>query len=162
VIAELQRRLDMVERPVFREPLEAQLKQSIETFRHRVAGLQEPLASEFRKTAERWQRIAGETHERTVQLVARQPTQQALRAVHPVDRTNEAFIPRYPVIEVLDGQLMLATGCPGLLLYGRRRMGKSTLLRNLDGFIDGSVRLAYISMQDPRAFSSLSSFFGLV
>ena len=50
---------------------------------------------------------------------------------------------------------MLATGCPGLLLYGRRRMGKSTLLRNLDGFIDDLVRLAYVSMEDAEAFTSL-------
>lgn len=47
---------------------------------------------------------------------------------------------------------------PGLLLYGRRRMGKSTLLRNLQGFVDASVVPVYISMQDPGAFSSLASF----
>jgi hypothetical protein len=39
-------------------------------------------------------------------------------------------------------------------------MGKSTLLRNLDGFLPTSVRTAVISMQDPSAFTSLSNFVG--
>ena len=64
------------------------------------------------------------------------------------------------VLGQLERQVMLATGCPGLLIYGRRRMGKSTLLRNLDGFLPGSVRIASISMQNPAAFTSVSSLAG--
>ncbi len=56
---------------------------------------------------------------------------------------------------------MLNTGCPGIVLYARRRMGKSTVLRNLGGFLPPSVRPVTISMQDPRAFSSFPSFMGL-
>lgn len=37
-------------------------------------------------------------------------------------------------------------------------MGKSTLLRNLGGFIDASVAPGYFSMQDPAAFSTQTSF----
>ena len=59
------------------------------------------------------------------------------------------------VIEELQGQATLRLGCPGLLLYGRRRMGKSTLIRNLQPFLPTSVGVTGISMQDPRAFTSL-------
>jgi hypothetical protein len=62
----------------------------------------------------------------------------------------------------IERQAMLATGCPGLLIYGRRRMGKSTLLRNLDGFLPGSVRVASVSMQNPNAFTSMSSLANLI
>ena len=42
------------------------------------------------------------------------------------ERSREAFVPRFRVLGELENQLMLANGCPGLILYGRRRTGKST------------------------------------
>lgn len=59
-------------------------------------------------------------------------------------------------------QLELATGCPGLVLYGRRRTGKSTILRNLPRFLGARCQVATISMQDPKAFTSIEYFIGLV
>lgn len=53
---------------------------------------------------------------------------------------------------------MLATGCPGLVLYGRRRMGKSTILNNLNGFLPDTVVPVFVSMQDPQAFTSLADW----
>lgn len=49
---------------------------------------------------------------------------------------------------------MLATGCPSLILYGRRRVGKSMVLRNLASFLPPAVRIAVVSMQDAKAFST--------
>ncbi len=62
------------------------------------------------------------------------------------------------MIGQIERQLTLSTGCPGLLIYGRRRMGKSTLIRNLDAFVPESVCIVTISMQDPAAFTSLPHF----
>ena len=87
-------------------------------------------------------------------ITGKEPTPQLFRAGDPVDRTQEAFVARMGVLGQIERQVMLATGCPGLLIYGRRRMGKSTLLRNLDGFLPGSIRIASISMQNPAAFTS--------
>ena len=53
---------------------------------------------------------------------------------------------------------MAGPGCPGMLLYGRRRMGKSTIIRNLDGFLPETVKTVVVSMQNPAAFESESSF----
>ncbi len=161
-IAQLQRRLDTMTRPAFREPVAAQLVTSIENFRHQVAGFREPLASEFRKAAEAWRAVAEAQLENVRTVLAQKPTTQVFRAGDPVDRANEAFVPRVAVIEELESQIMLSTGCPGLLLYGRRRMGKSTLLRNITGFLPESVLMARFSMQNPNAFTSLASFAGLV
>jgi hypothetical protein len=41
-------------------------------------------------------------------------------------------------------------------------MGKSTLLRNLEGFLPGSVRVANLSMQRAAAFTSQSSLLALI
>jgi predicted AAA+ superfamily ATPase len=52
---------------------------------------------------------------------------QVFRAGDPVDRCQESFIRRDGLLGDLNRQLTLAGGCPGLVLYGCRRMGKSTL-----------------------------------
>jgi hypothetical protein len=157
-IAQLQRRLDTVQIPAFREPLAVQLVRTIEDFRSAVAGLRYPLNTAFREAALIWLEVAKRQQTEASQLLSTTPVTQVFRAGDPVDRAQEAFVPRLRAIEDLQGQLTLATGCPGLLLYGRRRMGKSTLLYNLQPFLPTSIRVASVSMQDPRASTSLTSW----
>ena len=58
---------------------------------------------------------------------------------------------------------MLSTGCPGILLYGRRRMGKSTVLKNLTAeFLDASVIPVTISLQNPNTFTSLEYLLNMI
>jgi hypothetical protein len=71
-------------------------------------------------------------------------------------------VQRAAILGELERQVMLATGCPGLLLYGRRRMGKSTLLRNLHGMLPPRVQVVQISMQRARAFASLLDLIELI
>ena len=63
-------------------------------------------------------------------------------------------MPRLGVIRQVERQVTLANGCPSLLICGRRRMGKSTLIRNLDAFVPDTVRIANVSMQNPKSFSA--------
>ncbi len=67
-------------------------------------------------------------------------------------------MPRYDVIGQLESQITLSTGCPGIVLYGRRRVGKSTILKNLVGFLPVEVLTVRASMQHPGAFTSAESF----
>jgi hypothetical protein len=161
-IAARQRQLDTVHRPFLREPLAQALRTQIENFSHQIAGFREPLASEFRAAGAQWLAIADGQWREAEAVVKREPIAQVFRAGDPVDRAQEAFIPRLEVIGELESQLMLATGCPGLVLYGRRRTGKSTALKNLDGFLPPEVAVTTISMQDPAAFTSLAHFARLV
>ena len=73
-IALLQTRLNAMDRPVFREPYAEALCAAVETFRHRVAGLHEPLASEFRAAAEGWRKIAERQRDEVRRIAGRQPT----------------------------------------------------------------------------------------
>jgi len=157
-VAAQQRQLDLVPRPVFREPLAHLLRVQIENFIGNVAGMREPLASEFRAAARQWLVIADRQWHAAQAAMARTPTQPVFRAGDPVDRAQEAFVPRLAVTGEIERQLMLATGCPGLVLYGRRRTGKSTILRNLDQFLPNHAHIAVVSMQDPEAFTSLAFF----
>ncbi len=161
-IAAAQARLDTLERPFLREPYAALLVKEIETFERRIAGFRPPLSLEFRKAARAWLEVARRQLHDAQDRLAREPTRQVFRAGDPVDRDQEAFVPRHGLLGELERQVMLATGCPGLVLYGRRRLGKSTLLRNLGGFLPPTVQVANLSMQRAAAFTSLGDLLALL
>jgi hypothetical protein len=157
-IAEAQRRVNGVDRPFLRQPYAEALVSKIEAFRGQISGFHEPLASEFRKAADAWLKRARAQLKQIKTITGREPTPQVFRAGDPVDRSREAFVPRLGVIGQVERQVTLANGCPSLLIYGRRRMGKSTVIRNLDAFVPDTVCIASVSMQDPKLFSSTASF----
>lgn len=154
-IATLQTRLDTIDRPFLREPTAELLCKEIENFQHQIGGFQQPLAREFRAASRQWLQIAQRQLEKTRSALKRQPVHQVFRAGDPVDRRNEAFIPRHELLGELESQIMLAGGCPGLLIFGRRRMGKSSLIRNLSGLLPAKVRPLVTSMLVPLASLSL-------
>jgi hypothetical protein len=154
-ISVLQTRLDTLNRPFMREPFAALLVKEIETFEQRIGGFRPPLATEFRKAARQWLVIARRQLDAVRGAATREPTHQVFRAGDPVDCEREAFVLRGSILGEFEQQVMLATGCPGLIVYGRRRMGKSTLLRNLGGLLPPRMQVVTLSMQDAHAFTSL-------
>ncbi|MCY2987083.1 MAG: ATP-binding protein [Planctomycetota bacterium] len=161
-IARLQARLDTVTRPFFREPLARSLVAEINAFQGTIAGFHEPLASEFRKASQAWLALAQRQWDEARTVLAKSRTPQVFRAGDPVDRSQEAFVERNEVVGEVEGQIMLSTGCAGLILYGRRRVGKSTVLKNLPAFLPNHVRVATLSMQNAEAFTSLASLLRLI
>ncbi|MBI5385218.1 MAG: AAA family ATPase [Verrucomicrobia bacterium] len=161
-ISRQQTLLNTLDRPVLREPHARLLHTEIENFRHTVSGMAEPLATGFRAAAFRWLETADRQLAEAVAITARQPTPQVFRAGDPVDQSKEAFVPRNGVFGELERQMTLATGCPALVLYGRRRVGKSTVLRNVAGFLPSSVRVVVVSMEDAKAFTSLDLLLALL
>jgi len=161
-IARLQSRLDTVSRPFFREPLARAIVSEIRVFEGRIAGFREPLAGEFRSASQTWLRLAQRQWDEARSVVAKSPTPQVFRAGDPVDRSQEAFVERNEVVGEVEGQITLSTGCPGLILYGRRRVGKSTVLKNLPAFLPTRVRVAALSLQNAEAFTSLESLLRLI
>ncbi len=158
-IALIQYRLKQTERAILRDLTAQLLVKEIENFRHQVTGFDEPLVSEFLAAATAWAQVASHQAAGLLRPTAEQPIPQVFRAGDPVDRDTEAFVLRDRVVGELEGQIMLGAGCPGIVLYGRRRTGKTTLIRNLTGFLPpSSVRCVWISMLDASAFSSFPSF----
>ncbi len=157
-IAAAQARLDTLQAPALREPYAALLVGNIKDFEQRIAGFAPPLSTEFRAAARAWLRIARRQLEQARERLEHEKTPQIFRAGDPVDPEKEAFVPRYQVLHELERQVMLGTGCPGIVLYGRRRLGKSTMLRNLSAFLPPSVHVASLSMQKAEAFTDLPSF----
>jgi hypothetical protein len=154
-ISSLQTRLNIIDRAVFREPAGQQLVARIESFQFHIAGFDQQLAREFRAAAENWRQVALRQLREAQAVVSQEPVRQVFRAGDPINRASEAFVLRDSVAGALEQQIMLSTGCPGIVLYGRRRMCKSTVLRNLDGFLPTNVTCVAISMQNPEMFTSL-------
>ncbi|HKH43893.1 MAG TPA: AAA family ATPase [Thermoanaerobaculia bacterium] len=161
-ITVLQARLDTLDRPFLREPFAALLVKEIESFQQRIAGFKPALSTELRTAARQWLMVARRQLDLARAANTREPTHQVFHAGRPVNREREAFVPRAAIISEIEQQVVLATGCPGLLIYGRRRMGKSTLLRNLEGLLPQRVRVVILSMQDARAFTSIPDFVTLI
>jgi hypothetical protein len=161
-VSRQQRYVDAATRPFFKEQALRVLRAEIQAFHAQVGGHREPLATEFRRAGEAWLVRADEQLGRVETQRQREPTPQVFRAGDPVDRDAEAFVPRLDLVGTLESEVMAATGCPGVLVYGRRRLGKSTLLRNLDGFLPESVVPVVISMQNPEAFTSEATLAALL
>ncbi len=144
-------------RPAFREPQEDALRQRLtaSTIRRGASERHRPNSVPPRRNG--WN-APGARSRATIALIDIQPTQQVFRAGDPVDRNGEAFVPRLNVHGELERQIMMSTGCPGLILYGRRRMGKSTVLRNIVKYLPTSVRVVTITMEDPQVFASEDAF----
>lgn len=156
-ISRQQRYVDTADRPFFKHEALRMLELEIRNFQGEIGGFQEPLVSEFRKAAGAWLKLAETQLEAVAALRSREPTPQVFRAGDPVRREVEAFVPRLGIFGALESEIMTSTGCPGILLCGCRRLGKSTILRNVDGFLPAKVAMVVISMQDPDAFTSEES-----
>ena len=145
--------------PAFRFAQAERVCEAITQFRDQIAGFAEPLSSEFREAALHWLKLAETQLADERRAADREPFPSVFRAGDPVaGEKAEAFLPRTRVVEELI-QLVLATnGCPGIQLYARRRMGKSTCLQNLMGFIPSNVEVVFLNLQSAQTSGSLALF----
>lgn len=156
-IVKLQARLNTVSRPVLGEVLAISLIERIKSAQNGILVFQDPLRTEIHKAVSHWLRLAQFQLEQFQDILKLQPRPMIFRSGDPANREMEAFVPRFSVLSYLDQLLMSNIGY-GLVLYGRRRMGKSTILNNLKGFLPDTVVPVFISMQDPQAFTSLADW----
>jgi hypothetical protein len=159
-IARQQSRLDETTRPYFREIEARSLVAEIRSFQGRVSGMKEPLATEFRKAADAWLKLAEAQVANAKEATQAEPAPLVFRAGDELAGEREAYVPRLRVLEELEGQIMLATGCPGVLLRAPRRMGKSSLFKNLAAFLPRDVAVVFKSLQSATLFSSTAHLVG--
>ena len=156
-ISQLQKQLNLLHQPILRIPKARLLLSAIDSFKAQLFQVDGPLSSELQIAVMNWRDIALLQLEVAEKLSTNGLPAQVFRAGDPVDLEREAFVPRITIIKKLK-RVVLADLGKGILLYGRRRMGVSTTLRNLTTFLPSSSLVALISMQNPRAFSSEESW----
>lgn len=111
----------------------------------------EPYAARFRPIAAEWRRIIGQEEK---VLAAEAELRQEIDSPYiigvPLTEKQEIFIGRTDVSGRIE-QLLRDRRQPPLLLYGQRRVGKTSLLNNLGRLLPGSIVPLFVDLQGPAS-----------
>jgi hypothetical protein len=114
----------------------------------------ESYALRFRPVAVHWFRLVSQHAEALQTAVARrQEIEDPYVIGVPLTAQQEIFVGRRDVSQRIE-QLLLYRRGPPLLLYGQRRMGKTSLLNNLGRLLPQHVTPLFVDLQGPVSFAS--------
>jgi hypothetical protein len=103
----------------------------------------------FRPIANKWRQIIAEhMRELTGAVEARQEIDNPYVIGVPLTEMQEIFVGRTDVSARIE-QLLLDRRRPPLLLYGQRRMGKTSLLTNLGRLLPSTIVPLFVDLQGP-------------
>jgi hypothetical protein len=107
----------------------------------------EPYAARFYPIATGWQQlVAGRLQELADAVERSQEIDNPYVVGVPLTEQQEIFVGRADVVARIE-QLLLDRRCPPLLLYGQRRMGKTSLLRNLGRLLPSTITPLFVDGQ---------------
>ena len=113
----------------------------------------EPYADRFRPVATDWRTIvADKSHELASTVELRQEIDSPYIIGVPLTAQQEIFVGRTD-ISVRIEQLLLNQQHAPLLLYGQRRMGKTSLLNNLGRLLPSTIVPMFVDMQGPTSLA---------
>ncbi|MCB8927239.1 MAG: ATP-binding protein [Ardenticatenaceae bacterium] len=111
----------------------------------------EPYAARFRPIAANWRHIIGEKGARLAEEAElRQEIDSPYIIGVPLTEKQAIFIGRQDVSSRIE-QLLLDRRQPPLLLYGQRRVGKTSLLNNLGRLLPSSIVPLFVDLQGPAS-----------
>ncbi len=111
----------------------------------------EPYAARFRPIAANWRHIVGEKGARLAEEAElRQEIDSPYIIGVPLTEKQAIFIGRHDVSSRIE-QLLLDRRQPPLLLYGQRRVGKTSLLNNLGRLLPSSIVPLFVDLQGPAS-----------
>ena len=135
----------------------------IDNFKKSMIGTKGSVGYKFSNVAEKWSQIIKDENNRLNEL--RKNTFEEINNPYifgnPV-RPNEKsrlFVGRQDIIREIESNLSNISQKPTLFLYGRRRVGKSSILVNLPRVLGKQYVSVYVDCQDGRFRESLTSFF---
>jgi hypothetical protein len=114
----------------------------------------EPYALRFQPIAARWrEHVAAYAHDLAVEAEQRQEIDNPYVIGVPLTAEQEIFVGRTDISARIE-QLLLDRRRPPLLLYGQRRMGKTSLLNNLGRLLPSTVVPLFVDLQGPASRAS--------
>lgn len=138
----------------------AAVAQKLETLLAGLARTSDPYAERFRPIAAQWRRIIErETSELLQAAELAQEIDNPYVIGVPLTLKQEIFVGRSDISARIE-QLLLDRRRPPLLLFGQRRMGKTSLLNNLGRLLPSSLVPLFVDLQGPA--SSASDHVGLL
>lgn len=120
----------------------------------------EPYAGRFRPVAGAWQSvIAAYIHELKEAVERRQEIDNPYVIGVPLTAQQEVFVGRTDISRRIES-LLVDRRRPPLLLYGQRRMGKTSLLNNLGRLLPHTILPLFVDLQGHVSYASdLAGFF---
>ena len=114
----------------------------------------EQYALRFRPVAQHWRQIiAACVRSLAAEVEARQEIDSPYISGVPLTAQQELFVGRSDISARIE-QLLLDRRRPPLLLYGQRRMGKTSLLNNLGRLLPSTIVPLFVDLQGPVSLSS--------
>jgi hypothetical protein len=111
----------------------------------------EPYALRFQPIAARWrEHVAVHVHALAAEAEQRQEIDNPYVIGVPLTAEQEIFVGRTDISARIE-QLLLDRRRPPLLLYGQRRMGKTSLLNNLGRLLPSTVVPLFVDLQGPAS-----------
>jgi hypothetical protein len=111
----------------------------------------EPYAARFRPIAAEWRRVvAAQSRRLAAEAELRQEIDNPYIIGVPLTEQQEIFIGRHDVSARIE-QLLLDRRRPPLLLYGQRRVGKTSLLNNLGRLLPSTIVPLFVDLQGPAS-----------
>jgi hypothetical protein len=123
----------------------------------------EPYTIRFRPIAAQWrQLIANRVRQLTEEVEIRQEIDNPYVIGVPLTEQQEIFVGRTDISARIE-QLLLDQRQPPLLLYGQRRMGKTSLLNNLGRLLPSTIVPLFVDLQGPvtQATNQAGFFYNL-
>jgi len=115
---------------------------------------QEKYAVRFRPIASRWRQfVSNHVQHLTETVEIQQEIDNPYIISVPLTEQQEIFVGRIDISARLE-RLLLDRRHPPLLLYGQRRMGKTSLLNNLGRLLPNSIIPLFVDLQGPVSFAS--------
>lgn len=136
----------------------AEVSKGMDSLIRSLTGSNDPHAPRFRPIAERWQRLLAD-HVRVLAAEAeqRQEIDNPYIIGLPLTATEQIFVGRVDVVGRIE-QILLDRRRPPLLLYGQRRMGKTSLLQNLGRLLPASLIPMFADLQRISTMLSPAGF----
>jgi hypothetical protein len=108
-------------------------------------------AARFRPIASRWRRlVAGQKQQLAAEAELRQEIDSPYIIGVPLTDQQEIFVGRTDISSRIE-QLLVDRRQPPLLLYGQRRVGKTSLLNNLGRLLPTTIVPLFIDLQGPAS-----------
>jgi hypothetical protein len=128
-----------------------EMRQEVESFRDAMTFVEPLVGPGFQTVASRWLEVIARAESESQERLAFTPIPNPFIAGNPLQqRDHDLFKGRKDIIVAIEKNIINSGQRPALLLYGRRRTGKSSTLLNLPRLLSSQFVPVYIDCQDAK------------
>jgi hypothetical protein len=128
-----------------------ELRSAVETFRDAMVLIKPPVGPAFQSAASRWLEIVKAEEAECRKRITFEPIPNPYVVGNPLMvRDHNLFKGRKDIIVAIEENIINPVQRPALLLYGRRRIGKTSTLLNLPRLLSSKFVPVFIDCQDAK------------